>query len=114
MKILYFDDYKLGVLKGDKVVDVSSVVQGIPHSGPHDLINGLIANFGSYKGKLEEAVAKGTGVPLDKVKVRQPLREAVNIGDREMLASFASEAKGSGAWFHSDAVQALGHGEDAI
>ena len=27
MKILYFDDYKLGVLKGDTVVDVSSVVQ---------------------------------------------------------------------------------------
>ena len=27
MKILYFDDYKLGVLKGDTVVDVSAVVQ---------------------------------------------------------------------------------------
>ena len=29
MKLLYFDDYKLGVLKGDTVVDVSSVVQDI-------------------------------------------------------------------------------------
>ena len=28
MKLMYFDDYKLGVLKGDAVVDVSSVVQG--------------------------------------------------------------------------------------
>ena len=27
MKMLYFDDYKLGVLKGDTVVDVSSVVR---------------------------------------------------------------------------------------
>ena len=38
MKLLYFDDYKLGVLKGDRVVDVSSVVRDIPHTGPGDLI----------------------------------------------------------------------------
>ena len=38
MKLLYFDDYKLGVLKGDKVVDVSAVVEDIPHLGPHDLM----------------------------------------------------------------------------
>ena len=25
MKLVYFDDYKLGVLKGDRVVDVSAV-----------------------------------------------------------------------------------------
>jgi len=45
MKLLYFDDYKLGVLKGDRVVDVSSVVRDVPHTGPGDLINGLIARF---------------------------------------------------------------------
>ena len=30
MKLMYFDDFKLGVLKGDTVVDVSAVVQGHP------------------------------------------------------------------------------------
>ena len=34
MKLLYFDDFKLGVLKGESVVDVSAVVQDIPISGP--------------------------------------------------------------------------------
>ena len=29
MKLMYFDDYKLGVVKGDAVVDVSSVVKNI-------------------------------------------------------------------------------------
>ena len=43
MKILYFDDFKLGVLKGNDVVDVSDAVKDIPHTGPHDLISGLIA-----------------------------------------------------------------------
>src|SRR3979411_164321 len=56
MKLMYFDDYKLGVVKGDTVVDVSSVVQGIPHTGPHDLINGLIERFAEYRSRLEDAV----------------------------------------------------------
>ena len=49
MKLAFFDDYKLGVVKGDSIVDVSAAVRDIPHLGPHDLINGLIARFGDYK-----------------------------------------------------------------
>ena len=56
MKLLFFDDFKLGVLKGDTVVDVSDVVRNIPHTGAHNLINGLIERFAEYKGRLEEAV----------------------------------------------------------
>ena len=29
MKLCYFDDFKLGVVKGDTVVDVSEAVKGI-------------------------------------------------------------------------------------
>ena len=36
MKLLFFDDFKLGSLKGDAVVDVSAAVRGIAHTGPHD------------------------------------------------------------------------------
>ena len=79
MRILYFDDFKLGVLKGDAVVDVSAVVKDIPHTGPHDLINGLIARFGDYKKKLEDAVAKGKGVRLSGVRIRPPLPKPGNI-----------------------------------
>ena len=53
MKILYFDDFKLGVLKGDAVVDVSQVVQDIPHTGSHNLISGLIEHFADYRGAIE-------------------------------------------------------------
>ena len=64
MKLLYFDDFKLGVLKGDAVVDVSAEVKDIPHIGPGDLMNGLIERWDSYKPRLEAAVARGTGVPV--------------------------------------------------
>ena len=63
MKILYFDDFKLGVLKGDAVVDVSAVVKDIPHIGPGDLMNGLIERFGSYRRSSRQAAASGTGDP---------------------------------------------------
>jgi len=34
MKLLMFNDYRLGVLHGDSVVDVTATVQKIPHTGP--------------------------------------------------------------------------------
>ena len=79
MKLLYFDDFRLGVLKGDAVVDVSKVVKGIPHTGPHDLISGLIERFTDYRKKLEKAAAAGRGIPLKKVRIRPPLPRPINI-----------------------------------
>ena len=79
MKLLYFDDFKLGVLKGDNVVDVSAVVEDIPHSGPGDLMNGLIARFDEYRSKLEDAAAAGQGVPVRSVHIRPPLPKPTNI-----------------------------------
>jgi 2-keto-4-pentenoate hydratase/2-oxohepta-3-ene-1,7-dioic acid hydratase in catechol pathway len=79
MKILYFDDFRLGVLRGEEVVDVSAEVQDIPHTGPHDLINGLIARFDDYRERLEQAAADGAGIPLADVRIRPPLPRPGNI-----------------------------------
>ena len=79
MKLLYFDDFRLGVLKDTAVVDVSSVVRGIPSTGPHNLISGLIERFGEYRARLEEAARSGTGIPVDKVRIRAPLPKPCNI-----------------------------------
>lgn len=73
MKILYFDDFKLGVLRGEDVIDVSAVVADIPHTGPHDLISGLIARFDDYRSALEKAAEDGEGVPVSNVRIRPPL-----------------------------------------
>jgi 2-keto-4-pentenoate hydratase/2-oxohepta-3-ene-1,7-dioic acid hydratase in catechol pathway len=79
MKLLYFDDFRLGVLSGNNVVDVSSHVQDIPHLGPHDLISGLIEHFDDYREGLEEAATADDGVPLNSVRTRQPLPRPINI-----------------------------------
>ena len=79
MKLAYFDDYRLGVITGDNVVDVSGLVKDIPHTGPGNLISGVIERFADYRGKLEDAATRGRGVPLALAKVRAPLPKPVNI-----------------------------------
>ena len=78
MKLAFFDDFKLGVVKGNSIVDVSAIVQDIPHAGPGDLISSLIARFDAYRGKLEAASA-GAGVALSSVRIRPPLPKPGNI-----------------------------------
>jgi 2-keto-4-pentenoate hydratase/2-oxohepta-3-ene-1,7-dioic acid hydratase in catechol pathway len=79
MKLCFFDDFKLGVLNGDQVVDVSDAVKDIPRVGPQDVINGVITGWATYKGKLEAAAKAGKGVPLSRVKIRSPLPKPTNI-----------------------------------
>ena len=57
MKLCFFNEWRLGVVKGDTVVDVTAVVSDIPHVDAGDLMNGLIAKFDQYKSKIEAAVA---------------------------------------------------------
>jgi 2-keto-4-pentenoate hydratase/2-oxohepta-3-ene-1,7-dioic acid hydratase in catechol pathway len=79
MKLAFFDDFKLGVVKGDAVVDVSDVVRDIPRAGPQDVMAGLIARFADYRSALEKAAAAGKGVPLSGVRLRSPLPRPDNI-----------------------------------
>jgi 2-keto-4-pentenoate hydratase/2-oxohepta-3-ene-1,7-dioic acid hydratase in catechol pathway len=79
MKLLFFDDFKLGVLKGESVVDISDVVKDIPHTEPGNLISGLIAQFSDYQGRIERAVAQGQGTPVSQVRIRPPLPKPYNI-----------------------------------
>jgi 2-keto-4-pentenoate hydratase/2-oxohepta-3-ene-1,7-dioic acid hydratase in catechol pathway len=79
MKILFFNDFRLGVLVDDHVIDVSAVVDGIPHAHPQDIITRVIADWGTYRGLIESAVASGISVPLAEVRVRPPLPRPTNI-----------------------------------
>ena len=72
MKIVYFNDYRLGLVRGQDVVDVTDVVNDIPHMGPHDLISRLIENFSDYRAQLTAAFAKRPGIALGKVQLRPP------------------------------------------
>lgn len=80
MKFLFFDDYRLGVLKeDDTVVDVSDGVRSVPHLKPQDLIVGVIERFAELRGPIEEIVQSRAGTSLDEVRLRPPLPRPTNV-----------------------------------
>lgn len=79
MRFLYFNNFTLGVLRGDGVVDVSRIVREIPRASPHDLITGVIANIERYRGRLQDAVASCRPIPLTTLRIRPPLPRPGNI-----------------------------------
>ncbi|HUZ72093.1 MAG TPA: fumarylacetoacetate hydrolase family protein [Stellaceae bacterium] len=79
MKLGFFDDFKLGVYKGDVVVDVSALVRDIPHTGPGNLMSGLIERFSDYRKRLEDEAARSQGVPVARVRIRPPVPKPTNI-----------------------------------
>jgi 2-keto-4-pentenoate hydratase/2-oxohepta-3-ene-1,7-dioic acid hydratase in catechol pathway len=116
MKILYFDDFRLGILKGDTVVDVTHVVKDIPHTGPHNLISGLIERFADYRAKLEAAAASGNGIPLSKVRIRPPLPKPGNIdcmAVNYMEDGTRTEPAPINA-FHKSPNAIIGHGDTMV
>jgi 2-keto-4-pentenoate hydratase/2-oxohepta-3-ene-1,7-dioic acid hydratase in catechol pathway len=116
MRLAYFDDFKLGVVKGDRVVDVSKVVKDIPHIGPHDLMSGLIERFSKYKAKLQKAADAGKGVPLGKVRIRPPLPRPISIdcmAVNYMEDGTLKEPPPINA-FHKSSSAVIGHGDTMV
>ena len=79
MKLVFFDDFKLGVIKDGQVVDVREAVSGITHSSPQDLINKIIADFEKYSSDIQSAADSGTGISVDQVRLRSPMPKPSNI-----------------------------------
>ena len=79
MKLVYFDDFTLGVLKNGNVVDVSEAVKDVPHMTPQELISGVIADFANLRGPIEELADKSTGVPIGQLRIRAPLPRPTHL-----------------------------------
>ena len=79
MRLCYFDDFRLGVVTGESVVDVSAVVADIPHTDPGDLMTGLIARFDAYRSPLQAAAEAGPALTLAGRRLRPPLPRPGNI-----------------------------------
>jgi len=71
--VLFGDDFRLGVLKGDRVVDASAIGNEIPHLTPQQMMSGLIENFDQHSRRLEQLAGSSEGVPVSQVRLRAPL-----------------------------------------
>ena len=78
MKFLYFDhpelgDWRLGVLAGEGVVDVTDAVSHLPHLDRRGLMNAVIADFDGVREAIERAAGAGTPISPVTVSLRPPL-----------------------------------------
>jgi 2-keto-4-pentenoate hydratase/2-oxohepta-3-ene-1,7-dioic acid hydratase in catechol pathway len=79
MRLVVFDDYRVGVLGPDGVRDVTSVVPGWDPTPPQTFMNPLIAKWDELRGELEATAAKATPRALDSVRLRPPLPAPMNV-----------------------------------
>ena len=116
MKLAYFDDFKLGVVVNERIIDVSSIVSEIPHLDVRDLMGALIECFDYYRGWLGAAAKAEAGIPLDAVRIQTPVPRPTNIvcmavnymedGTRDEPAPINAFQKGRGS--------IIGHGDTMI
>ena len=79
MKLMVFNDDRVGVVRGDSVVDVTAAVEGVPHTDAGNLMSAVVARFADLRAPIERAAAAGVGLPLAQVRIRPPLPRPNNV-----------------------------------
>ena len=79
MKLMVFNDDRVGVVRGDSVVDVTAAVEGVPHTDVGNLMSAVVARFADLRAPIERAAAAGAGLPLAQVRIRPPLPRPNNV-----------------------------------
>ena len=73
MKLVFFNDFRLGVIQDGRVADAMDAMEGLQFRRPQDLIEEVITRWDELKPKIEAAVRNKEGVPLDSVRLRAPV-----------------------------------------
>jgi len=79
VRLAFFDEFRLGVVRGEVIFDVSAVTADIPRVHPHDVLRAVIDDWVQWRSRLESAADHGHGMPLDAVAMRPPVPRPVNI-----------------------------------
>jgi 2-keto-4-pentenoate hydratase/2-oxohepta-3-ene-1,7-dioic acid hydratase in catechol pathway len=116
VKLCYFNDYRLGVIKGDQVVDITDAVKDLPHRDTRDLICGVIEHWDKYKARVEKAANDGKGVALSGVRLRAPVPRPGNIDCMAVnyMEDGTLKEKPAINAFHKAATAVIGDGDTMV
>ena len=73
MKLTFFNDYQLGVITEDGVVDINDALSGISYHTPQELIRMVIEDFDNLRPAIANAAENGTATALESVSLKAPL-----------------------------------------
>jgi 2-keto-4-pentenoate hydratase/2-oxohepta-3-ene-1,7-dioic acid hydratase in catechol pathway len=85
MKLVLFDDYRPGVLREDRVVDVSTATARLGVTSYRKLMPSIIEQFEQLRPEFERLAANEPGRPLSEVRLRAP-----NPAPPKLLACFGN------------------------
>ncbi|MBK4739015.1 fumarylacetoacetate hydrolase family protein [Noviherbaspirillum pedocola] len=88
MKIAVFDDYRVGLVEGDQIYDVTSAIPDASGAWPPVFMNRAIADWEAVAPRLREARRSARTLPLDSVRLLPPNPCPVHV-----LAAPANYAK---------------------
>ncbi len=73
MKFAFFDDYRLGVITDDEIVDIGDALNDISSHTPQELIQKVIEDFDNLCPAIADAAKNNPPISLDKVNLKAPL-----------------------------------------
>ena len=73
MKLAFFNDYQLGVITADGIVDISDALSSISYHTPQELIRMVIEDFDNLRSAIADAAENSTATALDSVSFKAPL-----------------------------------------
>ena len=73
MKLVLFNDFRLGVLQDSRVVDAMDALNDLQFRRPQDMIEEVITRWDDLRPKIEEAIRGKEGTPLENVRLRPPV-----------------------------------------
>ena len=73
MRLLLFDDHKLGVWDGQQVLDASAAVADRGHHSPQEMMEMVIGAWTNAESRIRDAIDGAPGIALDEVTCRPPL-----------------------------------------
>lgn len=79
MKLVFFNDFTLGVMRGDTVVDASAIAKALGGDSPQEVLSRLITQYDQYKGRLQDLAQSGSGTPANQVRLRPPVPKPYDI-----------------------------------
>ena len=73
MKLAFFDDYRLGVITDDEIVDINDSLKDITYHTPQELIQMVIEDYDNLQSSITDTVKNGDPISLGTVTLKAPL-----------------------------------------
>ena len=73
MKLAFFDDYRLGVITEDEIVDITDALKHLTYHTPQELIQMVIEDYDNLQSSIVEIAENGDPIAVDNVNLKAPI-----------------------------------------